>query len=145
MRLHHRIARHVLAATMAFRVWYPEHELRTESALFRRTKRTLIVDRNLGCLVCGTRKRREVHHWYVEWAYADAVSWRKMRALHPDFDWASFRAPEDFVDSLYNCRVLCRRHHRLHGFGIHNLPYPIWREQLHAPENWRFAALKGAA
>ena len=140
MKLHHIIARHVLAATLAFRVWYPAHEQRTESTVFAATKRHLVEYQNEGCWVCGTRKDREVHHWWVEWAFANAVDWKRMRTLHPDFDWSKFKEPADFVDSLYNCRVLCVRHHRLQGFGIHNLPFPVWIEQRHKPGDWKFAA-----
>ena len=140
MKFHHRIARHVLAATMTFRVWYPAHEKRSESELFRATRKKMIDDADQGCFVCGCKVNRELHHWFVEWAYANAVDWQKMRHLHPNFDWSRFKEPSDFVDSEYNCKVLCREHHRLHGFGIHNLPYPVWLEQIHKPDDWRFAA-----
>ena len=143
MKLHHRIARHVLAASMAFRVWYPAHEARAESATYRASRKALIEDDpDACCRVCGSKHNLETHHFYVEWAFANAVDWDKMRELHPSFDWASFKEPEDFVDSVYNLSpgVLCRKHHRLHAFGIHNLPYPVWLEQRHKPDDWRFAA-----
>lgn len=142
MKLHKKILRHMLASTMSFRVWYPAHEQRTESALFRATRRKMIDENKTPCMVCGTRDKLELHHWLVEWAYANAVDWRKMRKLHPQFDWSQFKEAADFVDSEYNCRVLCVKHHRLHAYGIHNLPYPIWREQMHMPDDWTFASIK---
>lgn len=141
MSLGKSIKRHLRAMTIAFRVWYPDHEERNESSTYRATRRRMISDNpDAACMVCGSKKHLELHHWYVEWSFSNAVDWDTMRALHPDFDWNSFHESEDFVDSDYNCRVLCRSHHRLHGTGIHNLPYPVWLEQRHDPDNWEFAA-----
>lgn len=143
MNIRKTIARHVFAATLAFKVWYPAHPPRAESVTFRRSRKALIEDNpDAACRVCGVKTGLELHHFWVEWAFADAIDWAKMRDQHPTFDWSTFKAAEDFVDSLYNTRdgVLCAKHHRLHGYGIHNLPYPIWLEQLHAPADWTFSA-----
>ncbi len=120
-------------------VYYPDHPPRTESALFRKTKRDLIKVKNVPCWVCGTRQNREVHHFYLEWADSAGVDWARMRQLHPDFDWSTFRGPSDFVDSPYNMRILCMKHHRHRDAGIHMLPYPIFVMQAVKRSDFVFA------
>lgn len=107
-------------------VFYPDHPPRTESALFRRTKYRLIHDLDTPCWVCGSKDKREVHHFHAEWADANGIDFDKMRQLHPGFDWSTFAEPADFIDSEYNMMVLCEKHHRGKDHGIHLLPYPIW-------------------
>ena len=92
-------------------VYYPDDGERTESSLFRRTKRKLVKVQKLPCWICGTHEQLEVHHFHIQWALANCVDWDLMRELHPDFDWSTFTKPEDFVDSEYNMMVLCRFHH----------------------------------
>ena len=130
---------HEYKETLTVDVFYPEHVQRTESALFRETKHTLIDKDDKPCMVCGSRENREVHHWFVEWAYANSIDWKKMQAYFTDFDWSSFKEPSDFVDSEYNCRVLCMTHHRAKDAGIHMIPYPIWLEQLHKTRAFVFS------
>ena len=125
---------HEQRETLTVDVFYPDHPPRTESQQFRRTKHQLIVLEDRPCWACGTREKREVHHMIVEWADADAVDWSegsRIRQEHPDFDWASFREPADFVDSPYNMRVLCEKHHRARDHGIHMLPFPNWQIQAY--------------
>jgi hypothetical protein len=123
---------HELKETITVDVWYPDHPPRKESALFGRTKRKLVSHDDVPCYICGSKKDREVHHFHVEWAFADGVDWERMKTLHPKFDWSTFKSAEDFVDSEYNMMVLCAEHHRHTNHGIHNLPYPIWIMQQHA-------------
>lgn len=130
---------HLVKYTIGFRVYYPNHEERTESHTFRATKEHLVEELKMGCYVCGTHKNPEVHHWYCEWAYANAVDWEVMQKLHPDFDWENFESSEDFIDSVYNCVVLCRKHHRMKNHGIHMLPYPIWITQKFKTQKFIFA------
>jgi hypothetical protein len=120
---------HTQPETIHFSINYPDHAPRTESALFRATKHHLVKVLDTPCWVCGTKEGREVHHFHIEWADSEGVDWEKMRALHPAFDWSTFKEPADFVDSEYNMRVLCERHHRGINHGIHMLPYPIWIAQ----------------
>lgn len=110
-------------------VFYPDHPPRTESALFRKTKRLLIERLDQGCFICGSKEKREVHHYYAEWAFANAIDWEKMQRIHPAFDWRYFNEPGDFIDSQYNMLVLCAKHHRHPQHGIHHLPLPIWQAQ----------------
>lgn len=133
---------HAMSATISFRIYYPDHPPRTESSTFRATKKHLVEEEHEGCMVCGTHDQLEVHHWFVEWAYSDSVDWDRMKELHPDFDWKNFKGASDFVDSEYNCRVLCMKHHRQKNYGIHMLPFPIWIEQMHDKKGFKFALHK---
>jgi hypothetical protein len=117
---------HEEKGTIHFDICYPNHAPRTESALFRATKHHLVKVLDTPCWVCGTKEKREVHHFHIEWADSEGVDWEKMRALHPAFDWSTFKEAADFVDSAYNMRVLCEKHHRGVNHGIHMLPYPMW-------------------
>lgn len=130
---------HEVHETLEVDVFYPDHPPRHESATFRRTKHHLINVLDRPCWICGTRERREVHHFHVEWADAEGVDWDKMRELHPDFPWSTFKNAEDFVDSEYNMMVLCEKHHRGKDHGIHMLPYPIWIMQREALPDFQFA------
>jgi len=117
---------HEFNETISIDVYYPDHQQRTESDLFARTKHKLINVQNVPCFICGTYDLREVHHYHIEWAFANAVDWNKMKSIHPLFDWSTYKTPEDFVDSEYNMMILCQNHHRHKDTGIHMLPYPIW-------------------
>jgi hypothetical protein len=117
---------HELKETLTVDCWYPEHPPRTESALFARTKHHLIKVLNLPCWACGSMEHREVHHYILEWAYAEAVDFEKVKADYPAFDWASFKKPSDFIDHEFNMKVLCAPCHRGKGTGIHSEPFPIW-------------------
>ena len=123
---------HEFRESVAVDIWYPDHPPRTESALFSRTKHNLINQLDLPCFICGTKELREVHHFHVEWAFADGVDWEKMKTLHPNFPWDTFKDPSDFVDHPYNMMILCQEHHRKTDRGIHNMPYPLWIMQQHS-------------
>lgn len=110
-------------------IYYPNHSQRTESNLFVRTKHHLVDVLDTPCWICGSKDKREVHHFHCEWAFGNAVDWDQMKTMHPDFDWSTFKNTEDFIDSEYNMMVLCEQHHRAQDAGIHMLPYPIWIAQ----------------
>lgn len=122
---------HNLRQTLNVDVWYPDHPPRTESTTFAATRRKLIESGLGECYICGCKDDLEAHHWHVEWAFAEAVDWDKVKSLHPSYDWTGFKTAEDFVDHEYNMVVLCEKHHRHKNHGIHNLPYPIWIMQKH--------------
>lgn len=130
---------HEQRETLEVDIFYPDHEPRTESPLFRRTKHDLIVVRNTPCWVCGTFDNREVHHFHAEWADADGIDWDRMRTLHPQFDWSTFKEATDFIDAEYNMMVLCKRHHTGKDHGIHMLPYPVWIMQRNKRADFVFA------
>lgn len=130
---------HEQRETIEIDLFYPDHPPRTESALFRRTKHHLINVLDTPCWVCGTKKDREVHHFHAEWADSEGIDWDKMRALHPNFPWSTFSEASDFIDSEYNMRVLCAKHHRGKNHGIHWLPYPIFLMQMNKRDDFVFA------
>lgn len=136
---------HELKMTVLVDVFYPDHLPRTESPMFARTKRHLVHDLDTPCWICGTKEGREVHHFHVEWADADGVDWDRMRTLHPGFDWSTFKVPADFVDSPYNMLVLCAKHHRGKGHGIHLLPYPVWIMQRNQRADFVFSPDESAS
>lgn len=120
---------HAIHETIAIDVFYPDHPPRTESAVFVATKKHWHAAGAV-CCVCGTPHAVEIHHRFIEWADSDGVDWARVRALHPDFDWASYSAPADFVDSVYNTEPLCEKHHRGPApHGKHFTPEPIWNMQ----------------
>ena len=127
---------HELKESIVVDVWYPNHAPRTTSNTFTHTRDKLIADK-VPCWICGTLDELEIHHFHVEWAFAEGVDWDKMKVLHSDFDWTTFKEAEDFVDSPYNMMVLCETHHRHLDHGIHNLPYPIWVMQRHGKKDFQ--------
>lgn len=120
---------HEQTTTLHIDIFYPDHAVRTESALFRKTKHQLVAVLDTPCYVCGTKEHREVHHWHAEWADSEGIDWDKMRTLHPAFDWSTFKEPSDFIDSEYNMKILCAKHHRGINHGIHMVPLPMWEMQ----------------
>jgi hypothetical protein len=116
---------HLVKESSTFAEYYPAHPPRTESSLFRKTKKHY-HDTGATCLICGSKDKIEIHHFFCEWAFADAVDWEHMKTIHPDFDWSIFQSPTDFVDSIYNTIPLCEVHHRDPHKGIHHIPYPNW-------------------
>ena len=130
---------HAQHETIEINVFYPDHAPRTESALFRKTKHHLVAVLDTPCWVCGSKEKREVHHFHAEWADAEGIDWDRMRALHPNFPWSTFSSATDFIDSEYNMLVLCERHHRGKGHGIHMLPYPIWIMQRNQRADFIFS------
>jgi len=115
-------------------VWYPEHPPRTESEEFRRNKRHLVRDLDLGCWICGSRSQREVHHFAVEWALAEDADWdavtRTCHAVDPHgFSKADPDAKVTSPDSILNLMVLCETHHRAPYYGVHSITMPIWIAQ----------------
>lgn len=133
--------RHEVKETITVDVWYPGHDPRTTSSTFNHTSHQLIDVNDTPCWICGSKSDREVHHFYIEWAYANAIDWDKVKAEHPDFDWVNFKDAEDFVDSVYNMKVLCQTHHRGKNHGIHMIPYPIWQVQKFIKDDFKMYSL----
>jgi hypothetical protein len=130
---------HVFRQTIEIDIFYPDHPPRKESNLFTKTKKHLVKVLDTPCWVCGSKEGREVHHFHAEWADAEAIDWDKMKILHPNFPWSTFKEATDFIDSEYNMMVLCEKHHRGKNHGIHLLPYPIWIMQKIQQEDFVFA------
>jgi hypothetical protein len=126
---------HLVKETGGFAEYFPDHPPRTESALFRKTKKHY-HDAGATCFICGTADNIEIHHVVIEWAFAGAVDWDKLKADHPDFDWASYKEPTDFIDSIYNTIPLCAKHHRAPNHGVHHEPYPNWLIQKYVRDDF---------
>ena len=119
--------------TVRERVLYPEHVQRTESAAFRDNKHILVKKLRLGCWVCGTREKLEVHHLH-EWALWPKLDAEKVLEFLRCFDPYGFsrhmgEAPVESPDDIRNLLVLCEEHHRGVDTGVHKLTYPIWLPQ----------------
>jgi hypothetical protein len=135
---------------------YPDHDPRTDSDLFRRSRHKLVVKQDQPCFICGVSYSKggamEAHHCCIEWAAANAIDWKKVKKDAPTlynpqqgfitedlFDWdAVAKDPSLFIDSPLNLLVLCSEHHRSTKFGIHFVPYPIWVLQKWPAKNFEF-------
>ena len=61
-------------------VYYPEHSPRTESAEFVKTKAAGHAA-NTPCAISGRRDAVEYHHFFLEWAFSDAVDWALVKQI----------------------------------------------------------------
>jgi hypothetical protein len=105
---------------------YEQHEKRTESSEFRHVKEQLHKAKTPCWINNGKCEGHlEVHHFVVEWSQATEVDWEKVKEDVPNLD---------NPDKMENMMVLCEKHHRHKGFGIHTTPYPIWRSQKYMTE-----------
>ena len=132
-----QLKKHLVKETFTTEIWYPDHPPRTESALFRKSRKQMIDDGKQGCWVCGTRKDLELHHFIIEWAASESIDFGKMKKEYPTFDWKNFKEPSDFIDSTFNMRVLCAIHHRHPLHGIHCLPFPLWQLQKFVKDSFQ--------
>lgn len=141
--------------TLEFTVSFPEHEPRTASRLFHQTRHHLIDVLGVGCWIggatkadladglpeghrCYGAKQLEAHHDLAEWADWNGLDWRKVAVDFPQLhihDDASFRAA---AESDTGIMVLCDKHHRAKGHGIHMVDYPSWRPDRWAREGMEF-------
>lgn len=106
-------------------IHYPDHEQRTESSEFLHTKAALKSDKeHWKCYIdnkhCTYNHPLEVHHNIVEYAAANEINWDKVKQDYPNVD---------DVDDVDQMRILCSRHHREPGYGIHEMSYPAWELQ----------------
>ena len=112
---------------------YPDHEKRTESSEFRANKRRLVRQLDIGCWICGSKDKREVHHIH-EWSLWNALDpERVLDSLHAfdpyGYTHAGGDKPIESPDDLRNLVVLCEVHHRAINTGVHSLTMPIWFPQ----------------
>lgn len=128
-------------------VFYPAHPPRQETPEYVAVHHKLVVEDDTPCYICTLRHSQlndpeinihgarsiETHHWWIEWALANAVDPDKIRAFFPEADDVSA-----WVDhSPNNLLVLCDRHHRHKEVGIHELTYPIWIAQKFVKQDFR--------
>jgi hypothetical protein len=120
----------VYERTVVERVRVPPHPPRRESRRFRRNRATLLA-RVGRCWVDNDAcaGELEVHH-LVEWSLAGHVDFdrlaRVLRAVDPYGYGRRLRRRLRDIDDIRNLVVLCERHHRAAGFGIHALTLPVW-------------------
>jgi hypothetical protein len=138
---------HILNGSVKYSINVPGHEPRTESSLFRQTKKHLVEELDTPCWICGSKEGRQVHHYFLEWSLANACDFNKLKLDHPNFpDWNKIdqNNPDtyvNFVDSPYNMMVLCQEHHtgtnqNGKGYGIHYVPLPIWVFQKYVKDGF---------
>lgn len=70
---------HEVRETITLDFYYPDHPPRTESAVFRATV-TAGKAKGETCAVCGVDDP-EYHHFFIEWADANAVRWSLVKAV----------------------------------------------------------------
>ncbi|BDD93553.1 hypothetical protein PanNE5_29930 [Pandoraea sp. NE5] len=144
--------------TLTVDVLLPGHDPRTTTALFTRTRKTLIERDSGRCFVCGgteqdTGHPLEAHHHPIERSTANMIDWSRLAEdcrvgiwgeKAKAFDWNAFLGaqpfdPYRFVDDMtVNGMLLCRNHHIGKGEGIHMLPLPLLIAQKYAIEGYRF-------
>ncbi len=121
---------------------YPEHEQREVSAEFERNRKQLLEVDQRPCFVCDlldlppSRHPLEAHHFLCEWATwysADPVKMQKLFDLGViDFYGYSKKLKGCAVkspDDIRNLLILCAKHHRASGIGIHATTGPLWFSQ----------------
>ena len=140
--------------------FYPEHEKRKEeSTEYKKIHYKLIREMDSCCAICRVRysilsdseKRQdkamnpyqatemELHHFYIEWALANAIDVNKFNQLlrlrlanlYPECELYKTFMDQDnilaWVDHHeHNLMPLCDVHHRHNYYGIHTVSYPNW-------------------
>jgi hypothetical protein len=136
-----------LKRTLIEDVFYPPHEKRHASTLYRKTHNKLILEMDTPCWICGIRHsdvvklpkeeqskwQMETHHSELEWAAASAFATDKKMLQKLSVDFALIMNDPDklrqWLDSEGNMLVLCATHHRGLRTGIHSITYPAWKLQ----------------
>lgn len=128
---------HEVDTTLTQDVIYPAHEQRSVSSEFRRNRITLIRKLDVGCWICGSKEKREVHHIH-EWSLWNALDKDKVLTTLHCFDPYGYTShnPEEPIDSpddIRNLLVLCGEHSNISGghhrgkeIGVHTITFPIW-------------------
>jgi hypothetical protein len=121
------------AINRTFRESYvvPTHDDRSESSVFKQTKKTLGEDGHYQCWICGATEKLEVHHYISEWSLENVVDFNAMKQVGLVFDVYGYskalsKKPITTVDDIRNAMVLCKKHHTGTYTGIHSLTFSIW-------------------
>jgi hypothetical protein len=145
--------RHLVQRTLHEMIMYPGHDPRTASAEYTRVHHHLINVLDEPCWVCGVRKstlgdpaqnprgakQMETHHWWVEWALANAIDPSKILEQFPEMGTADEPHLREWLDSEANMLVLCDIDHRNGNHGIHAITYPAWVSQKNLFADWDLA------
>jgi hypothetical protein len=139
---------------------YPPHAPRASDPhypVFTHARHHLINDLGAGCWIggatlaqvtaglpaghrCAGATALEAHHAIAEFAGLAETDWRKVAA---DFPQADLHSDEDFLrfaQSEGGLMILCDKHHRSPGTGIHSVTYPVWLLDRYAEDDWEFLA-----
>jgi hypothetical protein len=105
---------------------YEAHADRKESKEFRRIKEEFHKE-GAKCYIDNRCEGDiEIHHNIIEFAASESIDWEKVQKDYPEFK---------NVDSFKgNMLPLCTKHHRMPGYGIHDITYPIWKLQKYMNE-----------
>lgn len=129
--------------------WYPPHDVRRASPLYRKTHQHLVVELDTPCWICGVTHSKggamETHHSEIEWAaeraFEDDPQMLKdlVKDLHDRITGATPDDVRQFLDSEGNMLVLCATHHRGPQQGIHSITYPVWKlQRFQHAGGWEF-------
>lgn len=139
-------------------VAYPPHEPRKSDPhykIFEEARRRLIHELNAGCWIgganlaqikaglpgehrCSGAKQLEAHHAIAEFSGLNEIDWQKVAK---DFPQAGLHSDEDFLrfaESEGGLMILCDKHHRSPGLGIHSVTYPAWLLDRYVRDDWEF-------
>ncbi|HEX5347860.1 MAG TPA: hypothetical protein VFW64_12300 [Pseudonocardiaceae bacterium] len=154
---------HYEARTLREVVAYPPHGPRASDPhykIFNAAKCHLVHVLGVGCWIggatltevtaglpaghrCFGATQIEAHHAVAEFAGLNEVDWQKVAA---DFPQVGLHSDEDFLrfaESEGGLMILCDKHHRAAGQGIHSVTYPAWLLDRYAEAGWEF--LPGSA
>ena len=146
-----------LKRTLVEDIFYPPHEPRKASSIYKRTHKKLIVEMDEPCWICGIRHsdvvqlpEEEQKHWQLETHHSE-LEWAAERAFETDLEMlkkisADFKGImndpnklREWLDSEGNMLVLCATHHRGSRTGIHSITYPAWKLQRYQHQGgWQF-------
>jgi hypothetical protein len=134
-----KVAAHKTVRSLLEVVNYPEHDERTESKMFKETKKRLKKDGHYQCYVCGSAEKLQVHHYGGEWALENDVDYDLLKVFLEEWDVYGYgkllkNNPITSVDDVRNAMVLCQEHHTGGSSdgaanGIHNITFPAWISQ----------------
>lgn len=92
---------------------------------------------------CSGATQLEAHHAVAEFAGLNEVDWQKVAK---DFPQAGIQSDEDFLrfaESEGGLTIICDKHHRFAGTGIHSVTYPAWLLDRYARDDWEFLVPPG--
>lgn len=115
----------------AFACFYPEHPPREQDPhyhLFNEARRRVIAA-GIGCWICGTHEKLELHHSECEFAAATGIDVESLKLAHPEYGLTDDESFLCWVEGEGNLQVLCAECHRSPYRGIHHVPFPNWKLQ----------------
>jgi hypothetical protein len=155
---HEQAGAHLEQRTLREVVAYPPHGPRESDPhykIFNEAKHRLVHVLGAGCWIggatlaqiragldpghrCHGAAQLEAHHAVAEFAGLNEVDWAKVAK---DFPQAGIHSDEDFLrfaESEGGLMILCDKHHRSAGTGIHSVTYPAWLLDRYARDDWEF-------